>query len=233
MVGWFSSPLGPSFAELARQGLSSIEGGYDLLAEKFDASVFRTPDVVLDGLQSVLPLGVERALDIGCGTGAMLERLQQVSRECVGIDLSRNMLERAGRVVPAARLWRTDFLHTYWENAFDLVTSLGVMGHIPPQSQPEFFRRLFLALRPGGVYLTVVGDLRRRPWVYVPAWLFDTAMRVRNLLWKPRFVMYYLSFVLPQAMQTVERAGLRVEIIAGQFPAPFAQLQILRATRPR
>jgi SAM-dependent methyltransferase len=232
MVGWFSSPLGPTFRELARQGLSSVEGGYDLLAEKFDASVFRTPDAVLDGLQAVLPGRVRCSLDIGCGTGAMLERLQAISDQCVGIDLSRNMLQKAARVVPGAELWHTDFLQTYWEDRFDLITSVGVMGHIPPPRQREFFRRLRAALRPGGVYLSVVGDLRRRPWVYLPAWVFDSAMRVRNQLWRPRFVMYYLSFVLPQAAQTVQAAGLQVEVLPGHFPAPFSQLQILRATRP-
>jgi hypothetical protein len=33
--------------ELARQALSSVEGGYDLLAPKFDHTPFRTPDGVL------------------------------------------------------------------------------------------------------------------------------------------------------------------------------------------
>lgn len=231
MVGFFSSPLGPSLAELARQSLSSVEGGYDLLADKFDASVFRTPDEILEALTAALPQRVSRSLDIGCGTGAMLERLQSVSDAAVGIDLSRRMLERARVVVPTATLWQTNFLQTYWENAFDLITSVGVMGHIPPDNQAEFFRRVHAALRPGGTYLTIVSDVRGRPWVHVPALLFDSAMRVRNFVWRPQFVMYYLSFVLPQAAETVERAGLRAEVIPGKFRPPFSQLQILKATR--
>ncbi len=42
------SPRGPSVRELAVQALSSVEGGYDLLAPKFDHTPFRTPDDVLD-----------------------------------------------------------------------------------------------------------------------------------------------------------------------------------------
>ncbi|MCM2386961.1 SAM-dependent methyltransferase, partial [Streptomyces sp. CWNU-1] len=38
---------GPTFRELTVQALSSIERGYDLLAPKFDATPFRTPDRLL------------------------------------------------------------------------------------------------------------------------------------------------------------------------------------------
>ena len=37
------SPHGPSVRELAMQALASVEGGYDLLAPKFDHTPFRTP----------------------------------------------------------------------------------------------------------------------------------------------------------------------------------------------
>jgi hypothetical protein len=55
-----------SLRELAMQALSSVEGGYDLLAPKFDQTPFRTPDVVLDATAGALrpfgPLG--RGLDV-------------------------------------------------------------------------------------------------------------------------------------------------------------------------
>jgi len=40
-------PRGPTFLELARQGLSSTRRGYDLLAPKFDDTPFRTPDPIV------------------------------------------------------------------------------------------------------------------------------------------------------------------------------------------
>ncbi|MFN8613865.1 MAG: class I SAM-dependent methyltransferase [Vulcanimicrobiota bacterium] len=231
MIGWFDTPGGPTLAELVVQGLSSIEGGYDRLSAKFDQSVFRTPDPVLDGLQSQF-FPCRSALDIGCGTGAVLQRLQPFASELVGLDLSRNMLARArAQLGPDPVLLRHDFLRTYWEGRFDLITSVGVLGHIPPGRQAEFFRRVWLALKPGGVFLTVVGDLRGRPLVYLPALTFDTMMRVRNLLWRPTFVMYYLSFVLPRAQQVLESQGFACQIEEGHFPVPFAQLKVLKARR--
>jgi ubiquinone/menaquinone biosynthesis C-methylase UbiE len=231
MLGWFNTPQGPTFLELVRQGLSSLEGGYDQLSSKFDHSVFRTPDPVLEGLTGNLP-PARQALDVGCGTGAILQRLQARCQRVVGIDLSAQMLRVAQQQVPEAELIHGDFLATYWENEFDLITSVGVMGHIEVRQQAEFFWRVQRALQPGGSYLTVLGDLRFRPWVLLPALAFDTAMRVRNLLWRPRFVMYYLSFVLPGALQVMRRAGLVPQVLGGAFPAPFSQLQIVLARKP-
>lgn len=232
MIGWFDTPGGPTLPELVRQGLSSIEGGYDHLSGKFDQSVFRTPDPILQGLEAQL-FRCGRALDIGCGTGAVLQRLQPFAENLVGVDLSRNMLARArAQLGPAPTLLRGDFLKMFWQDQFDLITSVGVLGHIPPRHQDEFFGRVYSALRPGGMFMTVTGDLRGRPWVYLPALAFDSLMRVRNLVWRPTFVMYYLSFVLPQAQRTLERQGFVCQVLDGRFPVPFSQLKMILARKP-
>jgi hypothetical protein len=52
------SPRGPSLRELAVQAWSSVQGGYDRLAPKFDHTPFRTPDGVPDATAvAVGPLG--------------------------------------------------------------------------------------------------------------------------------------------------------------------------------
>src|SRR6201996_62689 len=66
------SPDGPSARELAVQALSSVEGGYDRLAPKFDCTPFRTSGRILDATADALrPLGpFGRGVDVGCGTRA-------------------------------------------------------------------------------------------------------------------------------------------------------------------
>src|SRR5882724_8402772 len=87
-------PHGPTFWELARQALSSTERGYDLLAPKFDYTPFRTPDRLLEAAaQLIAPLGpFERAIDLGCGTGAGLTAIRQFCRRMVGVDFSQGMV---------------------------------------------------------------------------------------------------------------------------------------------
>ncbi|PRH78161.1 SAM-dependent methyltransferase, partial [Streptomyces solincola] len=49
---------------------------------------------------------------------------------------------------------------------------------------------------------------------YWQLWGFDTAMRVRNALWRPRFTMYYRTFRLPDVLRDLEAAGFAVELAA-------------------
>lgn len=74
---------GPTLRELAVQALSSVERGYDLLAPKFDATPFRTPDWMLAATITALrehgPF--ERGLDVCTGTGVGLELLEEATTE--------------------------------------------------------------------------------------------------------------------------------------------------------
>ncbi len=91
--------------ELARQALSSVEGGYDLLAPKFDRTPFRTSDGVLDATADALrPLGpFGPGLDVCCGTGVGMQVLRSVCQgQITGVDFSTGMLAQARRAHPEA-----------------------------------------------------------------------------------------------------------------------------------
>jgi len=100
------SPQGPSLRELAMQALSSVEGGYDLLAPKFDHTPFRTPDGVLEATADALrPLGpFGRGLDVCCGTGAGMRVLKSLCQgPIMGVDFSTGMLAQARGAHPDAK----------------------------------------------------------------------------------------------------------------------------------
>ncbi|WP_030751751.1 class I SAM-dependent methyltransferase [Streptomyces griseus] len=208
------TPQGPTLRELTRQALSSVERGYDLLAPKFDATPFRTPDRVLTAVTRALEdLGpFDSGLDVCCGTGAGLPVLRAVcAGRVTGVDLSANMLAEARRRHPGATLVRADALALPFVSAFDLAVSFGAFGHFLPAAQHTLFARVHTALRPGG---TLAFPLPAPPPVgslpYWTLWAFDTAMRLRNALWRPPFVMYYRTFRLPDVRARLERAGFAV-----------------------
>src|ERR1039458_8699563 len=135
------SPEGPSVRELAMQALSSVEGGYDLLAPKFDRTPFRTPDGVLDAT--------------------------------------------AGALRP--------------------------LGHFLPAERPALFAGVYRVLRPGGVFAFPVGA----PQPITSGWYwallgFDLAMRVRNAVWRPPFVMYYRTCPLHAVRNDLTASGFTV-----------------------
>ncbi|MGC9379141.1 methyltransferase domain-containing protein [Streptomyces sp. MH13] len=236
------SPEGPTLRELAVQALSSVERGYDLLAPKFDHTPYRTPDRVLDAVASALaPAGpFDAGLDLCCGTGAGVDVLTRVCRGSVtGVDFSAGMLEVArGRTVPEdpAVSWvRADARALPFGPAFDLVVSFGAFGHFLPRELPGLFTQVRSVLRPGGCFaFPVAAPARPGSRGYWALLGFDAAMRVRNALWRPPFVMYYRTFRLGDVGRELARAGFRTDLRAlpefGRRPdgSPRARLVLAR-----
>jgi len=208
------SPQGPSLRELAVQALSSVEGGYDLLAPKFDYTPFRTPDDVLDATaEALVPLGpFGTGLDVCCGTGAGLGVLRAVCQGPVmGVDFSAGMLAQARTAHPDASWVRADVRALPLTGAFDLAVSFGALGHFLPAERSALFTGVYRALRPGGVFAVPVGTLP--PVGSGGYWAlagFDLAMRVRNALWRPPFVMYYRTCSLPAVGDDLTATGFTV-----------------------
>jgi len=236
-------PQGPTLRELARQGLSSTRQGYDLLAPKFDYTPFRTPDEVLDAVRERLrpQAPFDSVLDLCCGTGAAIKALRPLcSRRLVGVDFSSGMLEEARRRLgladhvgsPEVALVSADVLELPYAEEFDLVTCFGAFGHIPRTEERRFVRNIHRALRPGGRFAFVT---HRMPPPLSPMWLFgrgyNAVTHLRNLLVRPAFVMFYLTFTLEDAKPLLESEAFRVEVLEDVFPKPFHRNLMVVATR--
>lgn len=232
---------GPTFLELARQALSSTEHGYDLLAPKFEYTPFRTPDWILAA--AIAQIGeagsIGRGLDVCCGTGAGMRHLRPLCREeVVGIDMSAGMLAEAETLVAQApgsakiRLVRGDAFAMPFDREFDVATCFGALGHILPGEEERFLAAVHRTLKPGGRFVFVTST---PPPVFSLRWIlargFNAAMHVRNFLWRPKFIMYYLTFLLPQIRSKLERAGFEVVERRGLFGKPFQDFVVVIATR--
>jgi SAM-dependent methyltransferase len=212
------SPQGPSLRELGVQALSSVEHGYDLLAPKFDHTPFRTPPAILDASADALSaLGPFRdGLDVCCGTGAGLSVLQSVCEgRIAGVDFSAGMLARAREAYPSADLIRDDVRDLPFDEEFDLAVSFGALGHFLPSERPGLFAGVHRALRPGGLFAFALGA--PPPVSSLAYWAllgFDVAMRVRNAVWRPPFVMYYHTTPLAALRDDLTEAGFSVRVQA-------------------
>ncbi|MFG2289560.1 class I SAM-dependent methyltransferase [Streptomyces sp. NPDC048595] len=241
------APQGPTFRELAVQALSSVERGYDLLAPKFDHTPFRTPQSVLTPVsQALRHLGpFDSGLDLCCGTGAGVGVLRQVCRERVtGVDISAGMLavgrarERMTAIAPRIDWVRADARALPFAPVFDLVVSFGAFGHFLPEEQPGLFAQVHSVLRPGGRFVFPIGaPPRPGSAAYWALLAFDAAMRVRNALWRPPFVMYYRAFRLADVRAELIRTGFEVELHAlpelGLRPDGSPRCRLVVATRAR
>jgi SAM-dependent methyltransferase len=99
-------------------------------------------------------LSASRALDIGCGTGALLGGLSTKGYDAFGLDLSRNALDFA-RERENHDLVQASANDLPFKSAFDLVISVDVLevDNIEPE---RMIARSVAALKPGGLGLFVM-----------------------------------------------------------------------------
>jgi len=234
-------PQGPTLWELTVQALSSTERGYDLLAPKFDYTPFRTPDAILETTAAYLrPLSpFQQTLDICCGTGAAMRVLRPLVRgRLVGLDISAGMLAEARRRTADSAgstpldFVRGDALDMPFGATFDLAVCFGAFGHIVKRDQPRFVAEVARVLRPGGRFVFVSSFM---PPLWSPSYLgrriFNGVMHVRNWLKSPPFIMYYLTFPLPEARRLLEAHGFTVELTDVRFDPPFQMMRLVVATK--
>jgi ubiquinone/menaquinone biosynthesis C-methylase UbiE len=230
-------PCGPTFRELVRQALSSTEGGYDLLAPKFAYTPFRTPNEIIATALSCLGRAgaLATALDMCCGTGAALWHLRPLCRDrVVGIDFSQGMLDMARRCTARApgdaviELVRGNVLHMPFCAAFDVAVCFGALGHILPQEQSLFVAQVAKVLKPGGRFILVTAPMPSR-WStrYWFARGFNAVLHLRNAVISPPFIMYYLTFLLSDAVALLAKHGFAVRVRHGLFAGPFRHLRVV------
>jgi ubiquinone/menaquinone biosynthesis C-methylase UbiE len=234
---------GPTFKELIEQALVSTQKGYDMIAPKFDKTPFRTPDVICEEVAKVIggPHSIDRALDVCCGTGAAMIRLRPLcKKEVVGLDFSDGMIEEARARVEKAEgdakvtFVKGEALEMPFADEFDAATCVGAFGHILEEDEERFIAGIAKALRPGGRF--VFATAMRPPPTSPGFWIahgFNAAMRVRNAILKPEFIMYYLTFMWPDVKTKLERCGFSVNARIGSMAKPFERMIIVEARKLR
>lgn len=157
---------------IARHMLDSVEGrttaappegflaaSFDAFAKIFDQQLverlgYSVPWALADAARRLRPEGgFEEALDIGCGTGLVPEAFEGMVRRWTGVDLSPEMLKRAGEKGRYHRLLQGEATAALASDAsgYDLATAADLLiylGDVEP-----LFKAVSGRLRPGGLFL--------------------------------------------------------------------------------
>ena len=137
-----------------------VRRGYDQLSYRYrrdDAEDGQYGPWLAD-LHQRLPAS-SAVLDLGCGCGIPVARfLAHAGHRVTGIDISDVQIDRARRLVPAARFLRADATRLELPPAsYDAVVCLYALIHMPLTEQPRLIERVAAWPRPGGWLLVTVG----------------------------------------------------------------------------
>jgi SAM-dependent methyltransferase len=107
-----------------------------------------------------------RALDVGCGTGALAARLAEVGYDMAGIDPSEGMLEVLRRRTPTVETVQASGADIpFPDDSFDLTLSVAVMHHIAEAGAVRAtLAEMTRVTRPGGRILVWDHNPRNPYW---------------------------------------------------------------------
>lgn len=162
---------------------TTVARGYDALVEDFAAWSSRVADPVRDALfpEFVRRLPAHaRVLDVGCGSGATWAGDLATRFDVTGIDISAGRIDAARQNVPTGTFLVADVTAVELDReAFDGVTALYSIGHLPAEEHEAVFARLARWLRPHGLLLASLPANEDPGWT--GEWIFGVQMFFASL----------------------------------------------------
>lgn len=190
-----------------------VQRYYDDFSRRYELARGRGYHALIDDIEAELVADVlgggGRVLEVGCGTGLILERLAPQVEALVGLDLSRQMLSSArGRGLSVVQGDATGL--PFSDGSFDLACSFKVLAHVP--AIRSALAEMARVVRPGGALVAeFYNPLSLRYLAKRLAGPRQTGERVDEsdvtTRWDPP---WRLKSYLPPQVELVELRGVRV-----------------------
>lgn len=99
----------------------------------------------------------KRWLDVGCGTGLVIQRAQQAGFQVFGVDPDPKAIQHAAEAVGAKNV-RLELMteKSVPDASQDVITTLDLLEHIPAKEVDAFLDLLYTKLKSKGVYVVKV-----------------------------------------------------------------------------
>jgi ubiquinone/menaquinone biosynthesis C-methylase UbiE len=209
--------------EYAEYILEKTKKDYNLIAEDYARTRHFTWDI--ENLVQYVSPG-EKILDLGCGSGRLLEILKDKNIDYFGIDGSENLIKIAKRNYPDFKFQIADvFDLPFPNNFFDKIFSIRVLMQIPSKEfRLQFLKEAKRVLKPGGLlvltvwYLWKFGSKKNFLLMLKNAFLkligkskldFGDAL----IPWDKKVMRYYHYFTKRELEKLVKESGFLIEKI--------------------
>ena len=139
------------------------EEGYDIYADHYDASLAFLDGFERDRLLAMMgDVSGKRVLDVGCGTGRMIENLKKFGAKTVGLDVSKEMLRVARKKFLSTELVLGEVENLPFEDlTFDMVIATFVIVHLADLRLA--FEEVYRVLKDDGIFILTNINQRKAP----------------------------------------------------------------------
>lgn len=182
-------------------------------------------DNLREDILQFIPKDSNKILDIGCGAGKLIEKLQSLGNECYGIEQSKDAYEvaiyRLGNANKIINKRIEDAIDDIPNNYFDVILFLDVLEHmIEPW---EILKQIKIKLNNSGIIICSIPNIR-----YFHN-LYDLVIK-KEFEYKEYGVMdkTHLRFFTYKSMQKMfEQAGLKISDFVGINPTPSKKMKLI------
>ncbi len=166
--------------------MDTVKKHFEEEANEFDKIILRLIPYyskMLDGLVAAIPHDKSdgiNVIDLGCGTGTISRMLKEsFPRSMITcLDLAENMIEMAKIKLAEYRDIRYQVGNFYdydFNDSYDVIISSLALHHlVTEEDKKHFYRKIYNALNPGGVFLNadvVLGSNRHLQSMYMQKWI--------------------------------------------------------------
>jgi SAM-dependent methyltransferase len=132
---------------------------YDCEAARYDATRGgdARADAAAEAIETLLPKGVARIADVGCGTGIVTVRLVRPGRSVIGIDRSAGMAAVAAGRLPGRVMLGNVTRLPLASGSVNVVTMVWLLHLLSPAGSAAAVAEAGRVLSPGGLLITTVG----------------------------------------------------------------------------
>ena len=136
-----------------------VKSGYDKIADRYlEDRTLNSPDIRLlkDFIELLAPKS--KVLDAGCGAGIPIAQMLAEQFDVIGVDFSKEQIERAKKNVPNAQFICQDMTELdFPDETLDGICSYYAIIHIPREEHAGLFVNFHRMLRTGGIALLCLG----------------------------------------------------------------------------
>ncbi|MBI4098220.1 MAG: class I SAM-dependent methyltransferase [Candidatus Levybacteria bacterium] len=166
-------------------------------------------------VKTIRPLNIDSVLDVGCGEGFTLARLQKdkIGKNYEGIEADETAIELGKKLYPRLEIKKGDIYKLpYGSNSFDLVVCTEVLEHL---AYPKKAYRELLRVSKKYVLISVPNE---------PFFTWQRIARFQNILHLGAHPEHIQHWTFPAFTKFVKVRG--VKLVTRKFPIPWTMVVV-------